>query len=93
MKIGDKSLDSLSQNPIQVSSCNGIAGDMMEKTLTLGIALLRGGNIDVQLNLLRALIFKTTKLQVWAMQYQSLSMDMKTEFHESFMMKRSRLSL
>ena len=62
VKIGDKSLDSLSQNPIQVSSCNGIAGDMMEKTLTLGIALLRGGNIDVQVNLRRALIQLNNKI-------------------------------
>ena len=39
----------------QISSCNGIAGDMMEKTLELGIALLRGGNIDVQTRMLTTL--------------------------------------
>ena len=39
----------------QISSCNGIAGDMMEKTLTLGIALLRDGNIDVQTAMLDTL--------------------------------------
>lgn len=32
----------------QVSACNGIAGDMIENTLKLGIAILRGGNIEVQ---------------------------------------------
>lgn len=32
----------------QVSSCNGSAGDMIENTLVLGIALLRGGNIECQ---------------------------------------------
>ena len=32
----------------QVSACKGEAGDMIEKTLTLGIAILRGGNIEVQ---------------------------------------------
>ena len=45
-RLGDKGAAELVLS--QITSCNGIAGDMMEKTLTLGIALLRGGNIDVQ---------------------------------------------
>ena len=32
----------------QVSACKGVSGDMIENTLKLGIAILRGGNIDVQ---------------------------------------------
>lgn len=32
----------------QVSACKGEAGDMIENTLKLGIAILRGGNIEVQ---------------------------------------------
>ncbi len=32
----------------QISACKGEAGDMMENTLKLGIAILRGGNIEVQ---------------------------------------------
>ena len=39
----------------QVSACKGEAGDMIEKTLTLGIAILRGGNIEVQTVIKRAL--------------------------------------
>lgn len=32
----------------QISACKGMAGSMIENTLQLGIAILRGGNIDVQ---------------------------------------------
>ncbi len=32
----------------QISACKGEAGDMIENTLKLGIAILRGGNIEVQ---------------------------------------------
>ena len=32
----------------QISACKGNAGPMIENTLQLGIAILRGGNIDCQ---------------------------------------------
>lgn len=36
----------------QITACKGVAGDMIESTLNLGIAILRGGNIDAQTNML-----------------------------------------
>ena len=39
----------------QVSACGGEAGDMIESTLNLGIAILRGGNIDAQTSMLNSL--------------------------------------
>ena len=32
----------------QISACKGNPGDMIENTLNLGIAILRGGNLDAQ---------------------------------------------
>ena len=31
-----------------ISACRGNPGDMIESTLNLGIAILRGGNLDAQ---------------------------------------------
>ena len=39
----------------QISACEGQAGDMIENTLNLGIAMLRGGNIEVQSAMLNTL--------------------------------------
>ena len=39
----------------QVSACGGEAGDMIESTLNLGIAILRGGNIEAQTSMLNSL--------------------------------------
>merc|ERR1719209_1358986 len=35
-----------------ITACKGVASDMVEKTLGLGIAILEGGNIDVQTGML-----------------------------------------
>jgi ryanodine receptor 2 len=34
---------------LHISACKGVNSDMVMKTLELGIAILRGGNIDVQM--------------------------------------------
>merc|ERR1719431_245383 len=38
-----------------ITACKGIASDMVEKTLGLGIAILEGGNLDVQTQMLEIL--------------------------------------
>ena len=35
-----------------ITACKGVAGDMVEKTLNLGIAILEGGNLDIQTQML-----------------------------------------
>lgn len=34
---------------LQMSACKGLPSDMVMKTLELGISILRGGNIDIQM--------------------------------------------
>lgn len=34
---------------LHISACKGIPSEMVMKTLKLGIAILRGGNINIQL--------------------------------------------
>lgn len=34
---------------LHISACNGVPSDMVMKTLQLGISILRGGNIDIQM--------------------------------------------
>lgn len=34
---------------LHISACKGIPSDMVLKTLQLGISILRGGNIDIQM--------------------------------------------
>ncbi len=43
----------------QMSASKGEAGDMMENTLKLGIAILRGGNIEVQTVREKTLVSRT----------------------------------
>nr|AHW99829.1 ryanodine receptor [Sogatella furcifera] len=40
---------------LHISACNGVPSDMVEKTLQLGISILRGGNIDIQMGMLNHL--------------------------------------
>lgn len=34
---------------LHISACKGVPSDMVLKTLELGIAILRGGNINIQM--------------------------------------------
>jgi hypothetical protein len=34
---------------LHISACKGVPSDMVMKTLQLGIAVLRGGNVDIQM--------------------------------------------
>lgn len=34
---------------LHISACKGVPSDMVMKTLQLGISILRGGNIDIQM--------------------------------------------
>jgi ryanodine receptor 2 len=34
---------------LHISACKGVQSDMVMKTLELGISILRGGNVDVQM--------------------------------------------
>lgn len=34
---------------LHISACKGIPSEMVMKTLQLGIAILRGGNLDIQM--------------------------------------------
>jgi ryanodine receptor 2 len=34
---------------LHISACKGVPSDMVMKTLQLGIAILRGGNVDIQM--------------------------------------------
>ena len=49
----------------QISACKGNPGDMIENTLNLGIAILRGGNLDAQTVSL-TLIAQGTFLELFA---------------------------
>lgn len=40
---------------LHISACKGVASDMVMKTLQLGISILRGGNIDIQMGMLNHL--------------------------------------
>jgi hypothetical protein len=34
---------------LHISACKGVPSDMVMKTLQLGIAVIRGGNVDIQM--------------------------------------------
>lgn len=41
---------------LHISACKGVPSEMVMKTLQLGISILRGGNIDIQMVLLSVLV-------------------------------------
>lgn len=47
---------------LQISACKGAQSDMVMSTLGLGISILRGGNIDVQMVIILGMSLKVSSL-------------------------------
>lgn len=54
---------------LHISACKGVPSDMVMKTLQLGISILRGGNIDIQmvyqLTLFKDILILRTFRECW----------------------------